>query len=228
MKYMDQAKWMLNGFWKKFAEKESEKIWDVAHKFMELDPKKKEGCELDEFWSHKFLESLGETLTAIALRDKLRKIDLDMNGKMALLEYFAFKYSVTVFDICDAPQGDNSKELAIAQEKLTSAQNALDDVTRKLAEVSKATMETIAKEKALEEQKQQLKKAEEELKAAVDDLKAQEDAYKAKIAELEKKIIRCFFESSSTFKSSCRTRTNKTRRPNAFEKSKDHSRSSSS
>ena len=63
--------------------------------------------------------------------------------------YFAFKYNVTVVDICDSPQGDNSKELAIAQEKLTAAQNSLDDVQRKIADVSKATQEVASKEAGL-------------------------------------------------------------------------------
>jgi hypothetical protein len=94
MKYVDQAKWFLNGFWTEGAQEEAENIWKYTHKFMELDKKKKaEGNELDEFEAHQFLEYLGETLTVIELREKLRKIDLDCNGKMALLEYFSFKYN---------------------------------------------------------------------------------------------------------------------------------------
>jgi hypothetical protein len=42
------------------------------------------GCELDEFQAHKFLESLGETLTVVALREKLRTIDLDCNGRSSI------------------------------------------------------------------------------------------------------------------------------------------------
>lgn len=72
MKYADQAKWFLNAFWKEGMQDEAEKVWLHANKFMELDEKKKDGNELDEFWSHKFLESLGETLTVIQLREKLR------------------------------------------------------------------------------------------------------------------------------------------------------------
>lgn len=33
--------------------------------FIKLDEKKAAGNELDEFWSHKFLESIGETLTIL-------------------------------------------------------------------------------------------------------------------------------------------------------------------
>jgi hypothetical protein len=68
--YAAQAHWFLNGFWKEEGEKEAENVWKYAQKFIELDPKKKEGNELDEFWSHKFLESLGETLTVIAVTKK--------------------------------------------------------------------------------------------------------------------------------------------------------------
>lgn len=67
--------------------------------------------ELDEFQAHKFLEAFGETLTVVALREQLRKIDLDVNGKMGLLEYLAFKYDKTVKQILDAPQGDNTAEV---------------------------------------------------------------------------------------------------------------------
>ena len=91
MKYVAQAKYFLNGFWKDGAEPEAENIWKYTQKCMELDPLKGEGSELDEFQAHKFLEFLGETLTVVALREKLRKIDLDANGKMALLEYLGFK-----------------------------------------------------------------------------------------------------------------------------------------
>jgi hypothetical protein len=47
MKYVDQAKWFLNGFWKEGAEQEAETIWKCTQKFIELDDKKKkEGKEV--------------------------------------------------------------------------------------------------------------------------------------------------------------------------------------
>jgi hypothetical protein len=47
MKYADQAKWYLNGFWTSGAEKEAEFIWKSTQKFIELDDKrKKEGTKL--------------------------------------------------------------------------------------------------------------------------------------------------------------------------------------
>lgn len=41
MKYIDQAKWFLNGFWKEGLEGESENVWKCTNKFIELDAKKK-------------------------------------------------------------------------------------------------------------------------------------------------------------------------------------------
>jgi len=187
MEYVAQAKWFLNGFWAQGMEKEAETVWKYAHKFMELDPKKTQGCELDEFWSHKFLESWGETLTVIQLRERLKKIDLDANGKMALLEYLMFRYSKGIPEVCDCPQGDNSKELAEAQNKLNIAQNALDDAQKQLQEVQTAKAETAEKERQLEAKEKELRGAEAELKAAVDDLKKQEDDFAAKLADLDRK-----------------------------------------
>ena len=50
------------------------------------------GNELDEFQAHKFLDSLGETLTVVAMRDRLRQIDLDFNRRVALIEYLTVRY----------------------------------------------------------------------------------------------------------------------------------------
>jgi hypothetical protein len=54
--YADQAKWYLNAFWAYGAQAEAENVWAFARKFIELDnEKKKNGNELDEFWSHKYV-----------------------------------------------------------------------------------------------------------------------------------------------------------------------------
>lgn len=216
MKFAEQAKWYLNGFWKDGAEQEAEMIWKYTQKFIELDDKKKaEGCELDEFQAHKFLESLGETLTVVALREKLRKIDLDCDGKVALLEYLTFRYNKTVKEIINAPQGDNTAEINEATAKLQAVQDALVDLQNQLAhqqsalEASKKAEEESKKaasesrkaeevsKKAAEESRRALekqteseeavKKAESEQRAAVDDLKNQEENYRKQLSTLESK-----------------------------------------
>jgi len=165
-KYIDQAKWYLNGFWLDGAQKEAEQIWSYTQKFIELDTKKKEGTELDEFWSHKFLEHFGEPMTVITLREKLRKIDMDMNGKMALLEFLAFRYGKTPKQVIDAPQGGNEKEIIKATQLLEAVQTSLEQ--QKKAE-------------------EQVKQAEAENKAALEELNSQESAYQNQIKTLEEK-----------------------------------------
>lgn len=172
-KYSDQVKWFLNGFWKSGAEQEAETIWSYSQKFIELDVKKGEGNELDEFWSHKFLESFGETLTVLALREKLKKIDLDANGKMALLEYLCFRFDKTVKQAVDAPQGGNEEEINQAQAKLQAVTYALEEQQKALG--------------AQKVQEEKVKKAEAELRAAIDDLKKQEDAFNLKKETLKAK-----------------------------------------
>jgi len=75
----------------------------------------------------------------------LRKIDLDCNGKMALLEYLTFKYSKQVKDVVNATQGGDPKEIKEAQSKLEAVQAALTEVQNLLVEQTKA-VEALKKE----------------------------------------------------------------------------------
>jgi len=172
-KYADQAKWYLNGFWESGGEKEKENIWQFTIGFIKFDEKKVNGNELDEFWSHKFLESIGETLTVVALREKLKKIDADGTGKMALLEFLAFYYGKPIKQVVDAPQGQNSAQINEASNKLEALQNALVDQQTALETTRTA--------------EENLKKAETDLKVAVDDLRTQEDNFKKQLVTLETK-----------------------------------------
>ena len=185
-KYADQCKWMLNGFWDKLG-KDAEDIWKWCQTFSELDPEAKaEGHELDEFWSHKFLETLGETMTVIEMREKFRKIDADFNKKMSIIEYIMYRYGLQADAVVNAPQGENKEGVARAQKMVDEAQKAVDDMNVKLEESKKAAAaakETAGKAAAAAEA---AKAAEEENKKALDELHAQEKAYEDKKAELTK------------------------------------------
>jgi len=178
--YVGQARWFLNGFWNDGAESETENVWKFAQKMIELDKRKKEGNDLDEFEAHKFLEAQGETLTVIALREKLRQIDIDNNNRMALIEYLIFKYKKSVEATVNAPQSDNKEEMEKASRMVESAQNALIEMQAKLEEQKQA----LAAQKKAEDE---ARKAEEENKAALAELKKQEDEYHHKCADLEAK-----------------------------------------
>ena len=164
--YADQAIWALNGFWEKL-ESEAEMIWTWVQKMGELDEAKgAAGCELDEFWSHKFLESLGETMTVIAMREAFRKIDADFNKRMSILEYIMFRYNIEPHEMCTAPQGGGDAEkIAKAQKMVAEAQKAVEAMNKALAAAEKAEAEN---------------------KAALAELQAQEKAFADKMAQLEK------------------------------------------
>jgi len=182
MTYANQAKWFLNGFWAT-AEKETENVWKFAHKFIELDEKKgKAGCELDEFQAHRFLESLGETLTILELRARLRQIDMDANGKMALLEYLLFRYKHNVHHCVNNPQGgqENQKEIDEAAAMVEQLNAALVDLAREVANQQKA----LAEQKIAEAD---VRKAEEELRLAVSALHKEQEAHDKAIEESKRK-----------------------------------------
>lgn len=166
-----QAIWFLNGFWgEPFDDETAEEVWKYAHKFYEIqmgrrkyygatsknNPKEdsKEGKSLDQFQAHRFLESVGETKTASALRAELKTIDVDKNNKMSITEYLLFKYGKTPQDVIDAPQG-NPEEIREAQAALQEAHAQLNELSSKLSAsqdaASEARRQAAASEKAAEE-----------------------------------------------------------------------------
>ena len=120
-KYADQAVWFLNGFWDEM-EAHAEDVWKWVELFGQLDQEKHaDGCELDEFWSHKFLETLGETMTVIEMREKFRKIDADFNKRMSMLEYIMYRYNIEPHAMVTAPQGGDQEQINKAQAMVDSA-----------------------------------------------------------------------------------------------------------
>jgi len=163
--FKDQAIWALNGFWDTI-EKDAELVWNWCQTLGELhQDKHADGCDLDEFWSHKFLETLGETMTVIEMREKFRKIDADFNKRMSLLEYIMFRYNIEPHAMVTAPQGGDQEKINQAQAMVDTAQKAVDAMNAALAAAVAA---------------------ENENKAALEELRAQEKAFEDKKAALEK------------------------------------------
>eukprot|EP01105_Mastigella_eilhardi_P002801 TRINITY_DN135_c1_g1_i1.p1 TRINITY_DN135_c1_g1~~TRINITY_DN135_c1_g1_i1.p1 ORF type:complete len:430 (+),score=164.28 TRINITY_DN135_c1_g1_i1:87-1292(+) len=172
--YADQCKWFLNGFWEE-VQGNAEHVWNFWQKFAELDQEKKaSGCYLDEFWSHKFLETLGETLTVIALREKLRMIDVDNNKKMSITEYLMFRYSKSVDQVLNAPQGENKEELEKAQAMVDAAQNAVADMLQRLEEQKAAVQQAQSSAAEAKAQEAAAKAAEADAKARAADAQTKE------------------------------------------------------
>jgi len=192
-KYSDQAIWFMNGFWAE-VEPQAESIWKWVELFSELDQDKKgDGCELDEFWSHKFLESLGQTMTVIEMREKFRTIDVDFNKRMSLTEFLAYHFKKSIQDVIDAPQGDNQEEIEAAQAAVDAAQKAVDEMVARLDEATRASdaadaaaAEAKAASDAAEAAAAPYRAAVAENEKALEELHKQEEAYKQKKESLEK------------------------------------------
>lgn len=185
-KHRDQAKWFLNAFWNEGLEEHAEDVWKATHHFLELDlgfpvlygkrkQEFKEGNDLDPAKSHRILELLGETLTVLELRARLKKVDIDSNKRMAISEYLLDKYHKKPEKLVNAPQGSiDGKELEEAETKIQVAGELLDAAVeaKKQCDIAEAP----------------LKKANEELQETVDKIEALEKERADKIAKLDKKI----------------------------------------
>jgi len=132
--YKNQAVFYLNAYWSEIGE-QAEKVWEYCQEFISLDKSKEEGCDLDEFYAHKFLENFGETMTAIELRNKMRAIDINSDHRMSLLEYLLNRFEGELTELMSRPQGTN--------EALEKAQRALDEVNKEIKriETTKADLE---------------------------------------------------------------------------------------
>lgn len=182
--HSEQGIYWLNGFWSTGAEDYKEEIWSYVHSFIEcqidgpvLYGRKKqdftEQYDLDEFKSHRILEQMGETLTVVELRRRLKDLDIDNNNRMAISEYLLDKYKKTPQQLVDAPQGDvDPVALAAAQEACDRAGEALADADDAKKKADKALAA--------------VRKAEAELQAIVDEISRQQQAKLDKIADLQR------------------------------------------
>jgi len=208
MTYKEQAQWFLNAFWKTFAENETEKIWNYAHMMAQLDTAKKmQGCALDEFMAHHFLEKNDETLTVHKMREQLREVGIEKVRLVPLVHYLIFRYKADWHFLVNAPQG-NQEEIAKAQRLLDEVQELLAEAQAKedqarreeaaaKAAAAEAERKAAAAKRAAEAAEaaagearrtaEEAKAAQRELEAALEALKEQEDAKNRKTEELKRK-----------------------------------------
>jgi DNA repair exonuclease SbcCD ATPase subunit len=208
--WKDQAVWFLNGFWEshdlqtpKAREEqphplcEAEVIYGVLKEFTHLDEEAQRakgktrdefviGSDLDEFWSHRLLEKLNNTLTVVEMREALKAIDATKDGRMSLIEYLLWRYQVTVQAVEKAPQGGNSEELREAQEQFKAVERAMADTASKLEKQQAALAENNKKLKEVEAARKEADAAYAELKAAEDAVRAAEAELAAAVAELKR------------------------------------------
>jgi DNA repair exonuclease SbcCD ATPase subunit len=195
--YKQQAVWFLNAFWEQYKG-EAEKLWKHVQLFNELDLQRHaEGSGLDELGAHRFLEQIGETHTVAHHRDRLRKTGAigqsERPKTVPLIHYVLWRYEVD-WHVLVNTSGDNSEEIAKAQELLDQVSSAFSEAERQ-AELSRKAeahakaeeAEAISKEQYAHEQEAPFKAAQEEVDAALADVKSQESARDSRTAELQRK-----------------------------------------
>jgi len=228
-KYSEQGQYTLNAFWGELETK-AEEIWGFWQKMCDLDKQQynalvtagkaeantyKEGSSLDEFWSHKFLEVVGKTMSIVEFRKEFQKIDANVDKRMGLVEFILYHYKLSVHELLARPQGGNPEELAHAQKLLDevsaafkAAQEALDTASKTAEAARKAAAEAERSEAAAKVAAESAKKRDEaaaktaeqakktaeeaaaaaaEQKAALDALKHEEETYNNKTKDLQSK-----------------------------------------
>lgn len=126
--FSNQAKFFLNAYWKEYSS-EAENVWAFTHDFISIAKKSSNGSTLDEFEAHRLLEKQGQTLTVVAMRAELKKIDIDSDSRMSLIEYCLHRYKVDVGELMSRPQGV-SKELELAEEKISEIQANIKTIAK--------------------------------------------------------------------------------------------------
>eukprot|EP00008_Paramoeba_atlantica_P010928 CAMPEP_0201485922 /NCGR_PEP_ID=MMETSP0151_2-20130828/9999_1 /ASSEMBLY_ACC=CAM_ASM_000257 /TAXON_ID=200890 /ORGANISM="Paramoeba atlantica, Strain 621/1 / CCAP 1560/9" /LENGTH=378 /DNA_ID=CAMNT_0047870271 /DNA_START=64 /DNA_END=1200 /DNA_ORIENTATION=- len=214
--YKEQAVWFLNAFWEAGLSgggvgEKAEQFWEYVQKASVIDNAKATGNALDEMEAHRFLETFQEAHTVLEMRSELRSTGaLAQNERpkeVPLTHFLLFKFKTDWQKLVNAPQGDNSAQIAEAQDKLQAVQDAFDASSRADAEASAALAEAKAsEERAVRNEKEAVareeeakaaeapfkaaeapfKAAQDEVESALAEVKAQEDAYNSKTESLKK------------------------------------------
>jgi len=139
--------------------------------------------------AHKFLEEFGETLTVMALREKLRQTGAisgaDRPKTVPLIHYLLFKYNVDWHALVNT-SGDNSEEIAEAQRLLEQVIASFQESDRQAKLARDAENEAKREEEAARKEEAPFKAAQEEVNTALAEVKSQEDSRNSKTELLKK------------------------------------------
>jgi len=144
--YREQAQAFLNAFYDTHSA-QGETIWKWCHLFEELDTDKKaEGCSLDEFGAHRFLQAISEPKTVKEFREIIKQADIDFDKRVALLEYLLFSNKKTITEFLAKkpplePATSSNPELmkaAVALNEVRSQINKIETQKDKLEKESEA------------------------------------------------------------------------------------------
>jgi hypothetical protein len=135
--FKSQAIHFLNQYWDELSG-EAEHVWEYYLGFKEMDAKDK-ACDLDEFYAHKFLETFGQTMTALELRNALKDIDVNHDHRMCLLEYLMFRYKKSLDEFMGRKTNIEipTEEKDALPEDLVKAITALQTVQTEIERIEK-------------------------------------------------------------------------------------------
>jgi len=186
----EQIVYFLNAFWDEVSEK-SDNFWTYYEKFVELQkvqykaefegkedaPEFKEGSDLNELMAMKLLESFGKPMTAIAFRQEFKKIDVNYDKKMAMIEFLLYEFKQSVEELLKRPQA-TSPELEAAQKAYNEVMVEVNKIETEKARLEKDSKGEGVKAMAAKNALEQLLRAENvELNKAV--IRAEEAMKKA-------------------------------------------------
>lgn len=149
--YTKQAISFLNAFWAtgptfKESKDKRELVWTFHNIFLEVDPKKENGNELDEVQTLRVFELLKQPITALEKRKLMADVDVDGSHKASLVEVLLRHFGIDWLILVDAPQGNESdkKLLEDAENQIKMASDAIAESQEKVAK-AKADEETAQK-----------------------------------------------------------------------------------
>jgi len=185
LKYEHQAKWFMNAYWNKelnFGKNEDkrEALYIFTQNMMKYDPDGRDGCDLEQFKAHQFLEKNTEALTWTKMKSLLKDLGLEFDKRVSLTEFLLTHYNIKDYKyLVNAVQDvDESlqKRLDALKKKMDEAQDKADDAAEAKREADfahKTQMEAHEEvQKILEEIKKfqsKLSKAAAKLQAIIDD-----------------------------------------------------------
>jgi len=139
--HKQQAQAFLNAYWTETSSS-AETVWEWTHMFIEIDSEhKEEGINLDEFQAHRFVEKLGRTMTVVEFREHMKKLDLNFDKKVSIIEYLCFHFGTSPTQFVERnppldPPTNTNEALMKAQQALNAVQVEINKVESKKVELS--------------------------------------------------------------------------------------------
>jgi len=138
--YKHQSQAYLNAYFNE-VQHEAEQIWQWTLLFNELDVEKKaEGCSLDEFQAHQFVDKLGKTMTVVEFREHFKKLDLNFDKRLSIIEYLCFHYGTSPAQFVGKnppldPPTNTNEALMKAQQALNAVQAEINKIDTRKSEL---------------------------------------------------------------------------------------------